>query len=81
MRISAKIYRGTDADLTLPINILKAEGICWEIADDLSQMMKLSKGRTSPSIGWLVWFPHYNDGAVNWTGLYHLLSKRGLLRC
>lgn len=81
MRIHAQIFRGADADLTLPIRILKAEGMSWEIIDDLSQMMKLSKGRTSPTVGWLVWLPHFNEGAVNWTGMYHLLSKRGLLRC
>jgi hypothetical protein len=79
--LKAIIYRGPEADLTLPIRILKAENIRWQIEDDVSQLMRLGRGMVNPSSGWLVWLPAFNDGACTWTGMYEMLSKRGLLLC
>jgi hypothetical protein len=79
--IKAILYRGPDADLTLPIRILKAENIRWQIEDDVSLMMSLSKGRANPGRGWLVWLPAFSEGAVDWKSIYQILDKRGLLLC
>lgn len=75
----AILYRGSDSDLSLPIRILRAEGLSWEIEDDIPAMLLLSDGTASPTAGWFVWLPHYNEGAGRWTGLYRLLGKHGLL--
>lgn len=81
MKTQAVIYHaGGDADLTLPIRILKEEGIRWTVVEDLHQMMKLSRGLTSPR-GWFVWLPAFNVGAGRWTGIYQMLDKQGLLYC
>lgn len=80
-KLKAVIYRGPDADLTLPIRILKAEGISWEIEDDVPKMMGLAKGCCNPQSGWVVYLPAFNEGTSTWTGLYRMLDKRGLLYC
>jgi hypothetical protein len=82
MSIKAIIYRGPDADLSLPIQILRAERIHWQIEDaDIAQMLSLMKGKFNPRSGWAVWLPAFNDGASTWTGIYQMLEKRGLLLC
>lgn len=81
MKLTATIYHGPDADLTLPIRILKYEQIRWEVKEDVGAMMRLSCGCTSPVSGWLVWFPLFSEGAHNWKKIYQLLEKRGLLLC
>jgi hypothetical protein len=80
MKLQAVIYHGPDADLTLPIRILKEEGIRWTIVEDVPTMMKKGKGLVNPR-GWFVWLPDFNVGAGRWTGIYHMLSERGLLYC
>lgn len=80
MRLTATIYHGPDADLTLPIRILKAEQIRWVIVEDVPTMMKLSRGCTTPR-GWFVWFSDFGEGARNWKQLYQLLDNRCLLLC
>ncbi|MNC03754.1 hypothetical protein D3C87_1784460 [compost metagenome] len=79
--LKAIIYRGPEADLTLPIRILKAENIRWQIEDDVSQLMRLGRGMVNPSSGWLVWLPAFNVGANSWKGVYKILDERGLLLC
>lgn len=81
MSINAVLYRGPDSDLTLPIRLLKAEQIRWVVKDDVSEMMRLSKGRTNPASGWLAYFPAFSDGATDWKQIYRVLDKRGLLLC
>lgn len=79
--LQAILYRGPDADLTLPIRILRAENIRWQIEDNVSQMLVLAKGKANPCCGWLVWLPAFNVGASSWTAMYEMLHKRGLLLC
>ena len=79
--LKAILYRGPDADLTLPIQILRVEGIHWQIVDDVRQMMVLAKGRANPQSGWCVYMPLLDKGASTWTGIYSMLAERGLLRC
>lgn len=80
MRLIATIYHGPDSDLTLPIRILKAEQIRWEVKEDLPTMMQLSRGR-AVARGWFVWFSEFGEGACNWKQVYQLLDNRGLLLC
>jgi hypothetical protein len=79
--IQTIIYHGPEADLALPTLILKTENIWWQTKVDMIQMMRLAKGRVSPHCGWYVWFPAFHEGASTWTGIYDILSKRGLLLC
>lgn len=80
--MKAIIYHGPDADLTLPMLILKAENIRWQLEEaDIHQMLMLMKGKFNPTTGWTVWLPAFNVGASSWTGMYEMLAKRGLLLC
>lgn len=79
--LNAILYRGPEADLALPIQILRMEGIHWQIEDDVPRMVALARGTVNPGRGWVVYLPAFNEGASTWTGIYRMLDKRGLLRC
>lgn len=80
--LKAILYRTPNADLTLPIQILRAERIHWQTEDaDIPRMLHLMNGRFNPQSGWCVYMPLLDEGASSWTQLYKMLEKRGLLLC
>ena len=73
------LYRGEDADLTLPIRLLKDQTIRWEVKDGLPEPMERYGAKLHPREGWYAFFPAYGLGANRWTGIYEILHTRGLL--
>lgn len=77
--LTAVIYRGEDADLTLPIRLLKEEQIRWSVIDDVPRMLQLSDFQADPGHGWYVYFPAFRQGACTWAEIFRILDTRGLL--
>lgn len=76
--IAVVLYQGTDADLTLPIRILKAERIQW-VVEDLSRAGAFGGEGIDPERGWYAYFTQYGQGASRWTEIYEILNTHGLL--
>jgi len=77
--LTVVLYRGEDADLTLPIRLLKEEKIRWVVEDDVSEMIRLGGPEAGAERAWYAYFPAFRQGASRWTEIYKILDTRGLL--
>lgn len=73
------LYRGEDADLTLPIRLLKEEQIRWVVEDNVTKMRQLGGLDIDAERGWYAYFPAFRQGASRWTEIYKILDTHGLL--
>lgn len=73
------LYRCEDADLTLPIRILKDQMLRWEVKEGLPEALAHLGARLHGHDGWHAYFPAYRLGASRWTEIYEILHTHGRL--
>lgn len=73
------LYRCEDADLTLPIRILKDQLMRWEVKEGLPETLQHLGARMHGQDGWYAHFNALGVGASRWTEIYEILNTRGLL--
>lgn len=76
------IIRGTRADQSANyiacMSILEHCGLGANVHDDTETMMKLTKGRCHPELGFVITFPNDNALTTDFFGLVRWIENQGL---